>query len=123
MRRAAKVDGNHAAIVATLRAAGCTVQSLAAVGEGVPDLLVGRAGKTYLLEVKDLRQPASKRRLTGPQIRWHRRWRGRPAWVVLTPERALEAVGLAPRTQSGTPAGPVDPSDHEHPQKPAQEAE
>ena len=38
MRRAAAVDANQAAIVAALRAAGCSVQSLASLGGGLSAL-------------------------------------------------------------------------------------
>ena len=47
--RAAKIDANHEAVVLALRSAGATVQSLAGVGKGVPDLLVGYQGQTLLL--------------------------------------------------------------------------
>ena len=54
MRRAAQVDGNHAEIVTALRSvAGVSVCSLAGLGDGVPDLLVGARGLSYLCEVKD----------------------------------------------------------------------
>ena len=54
MRRAARVDGNHAEIVAALRSfPGVSVCSLASLGNGVPDLIVGLAGQNYLVEVKD----------------------------------------------------------------------
>ena len=91
MRRAAKVDANHAEIVAALRKCGCTVQSLAALGGGVPDLLVGRAGRNYLLEVKDGDKPPSARSLTPDELRWLHQWRG-AAQVVETVEEALKAV-------------------------------
>jgi len=91
MRRAARVDANQAAIVEALRAAGYSVQSLAAVGEGVPDLLVGACGVNVLLEVKDGSKPPSERKLTPDQERWHTAWRGRVS-VVKTPEEALLAV-------------------------------
>ena len=93
MRRAAKIDRNQPEIVAALRKAGCTVESLAAVGKGVTDLLVGRAGIKYLLEVKDGEKPPSERKLTPDQEEWHAGWRGQKA-VVNTIEEALEAVGL-----------------------------
>lgn len=51
--RAGHTDGNQAAIVAALRSVGCSVVDLSATGGGVPDLLVGRVGVTFLLEVKD----------------------------------------------------------------------
>jgi hypothetical protein len=47
--RAAKIDANQEAVVLALRSAGATVQSLAGVGKGVPDLLVGYKGQTLLI--------------------------------------------------------------------------
>lgn len=94
MRRAARTDENHEEIVKTLRAAGATVQSLAAVGQGVPDLLVGFRGQTLLIEVKDAKQPPSKRRLTEDQIRWHGAWRGGPLAVVDGIDAALRVLGV-----------------------------
>lgn len=91
-RRAAKVDANHNLIVAALRTAGASVQSLAAVGHGVPDILVGIAGETYLLEIKDGSKPASQRKLTDDQTVWHSTWRGKPVVVVETEADALRAI-------------------------------
>lgn len=93
MRRAAKVDANQEQIVDALRAVGATVQTLAAVGKGVPDLLVGYQGKTLLLEVKDGRRPPSERRLTEDQLVWHGAWRGGPLAVVDGVDAALRALG------------------------------
>lgn len=83
-----RVDSNQAAIVEALCKAGCSVQSLCIVGHGVPDLLVGRAGENWLLEVKS---PGGK--LTAVEAEWLENWRGRTA-VVCTIEDALEEVGL-----------------------------
>lgn len=69
--RSARVDKNQELIVEGLRQIGASVQSLATVGKGVPDLLVGYRGKNWLLEVK-----GEKGALTGPQITWHADWRG-----------------------------------------------
>jgi len=93
MRRAAKVDRNQAEIAAALRNAGATVQSLAAVGDGVPDLLVGFRRATYLLEVKDGKKPPSARELTECQINWHASWFGGPCVVVTSAAEALAAIG------------------------------
>jgi hypothetical protein len=93
MRRAAKVDDNQTAIVKALRAVGATAQSLAAIGCGCPDLLVGYRGGTYLLEVKDGRKPPSARQLTPDEQAWHAAWRGWPAYTVLSVEHALRAIG------------------------------
>lgn len=94
MRRAAKVDANQEQVVEALRAAGASVQTLAAVGKGVPDLLVGYQGQTLLLEVKDGRKPLSQRRLTEDQLKWHGAWRGGPLAVVDGPEAALRMLGV-----------------------------
>lgn len=94
MRRAAKIDANQEQVVSALRAVGATVQTLAAVGKGVPDLLVGYQGKTLLLEVKDGRKPPSERRLTEDQLKWHGAWRGGPLAVVDGPDAALRMLGV-----------------------------
>lgn len=94
MRRAAKIDANQEQIVQALRAAGATVQSLAGVGVGVPDLLVGHQGKTVLLEVKDGRKVPSARRLTEDQLKWHGAWRGGPLAVVDGVDAALRVLGM-----------------------------
>jgi hypothetical protein len=52
VRRRAKVDEKHPEIVQALRSAGYRVLSLARVGGGCPDLLVGRASRLVLIEVK-----------------------------------------------------------------------
>ena len=92
--RAARTDANHEAVVKALREAGATVQSLASVGKGVPDLLVGFKSQTLLMEVKDSAKPASKRRLTEDQLRWHGSWRGGPLAIVDSPESALSMLRI-----------------------------
>lgn len=92
MRRAAKIDANQDQVVGALRTAGATVQSLAAIGKGVPDLLVSFRDGMYLLEVKDGAKPPSARALTDDQVRWHAAW-GCAVHVVHNPEEALKAIG------------------------------
>ena len=92
--RACKVDDNHAAVVNALRKAGATVQSLAGVGKGVPDLLVGIRGKTALFEVKDGAKVPSARQLTGDQLKWHAAWQGGTLAVVDGPEAALRMLAV-----------------------------
>ena len=94
MRRAARIDANQEQVVSALRAAGATVQSLAGVGVGVPDLLVGYQGKTLLLEVKDGKKPPSERRLTEDQVRWHGAWRGGALAVVDGVDATLRVLGV-----------------------------
>jgi Holliday junction resolvase len=93
MRRAAKIDANQPEIVKALGAAGCSVWSLAAVGQGFPDLIVGRQGRNYLLEVKDGSLAPSKRKLTQDERDFHAAWRGHVV-TVNTVAEALDAVGL-----------------------------
>ena len=94
MRRAARIDANQEQVVSALRAAGATVHSLAGVGVGVPDLLVGYQGKTILFEVKDGYKPPSARRLTEDQLKWHGAWRGGPLAVVDSVDAALRVLGV-----------------------------
>ena len=94
MRRAAKIDANQTQVVESLRAAGATVQSLAAVGQGVPDLLVGFRGQTVLMEIKDGRKPPSERRLTEDQLKWHGAWQGGPVAIVDGIDAALRILGV-----------------------------
>lgn len=89
--RAKKTDKNQPEIVKALRDAGCSVQVLSEAGKGIPDLMVGYLGGTYLLEVKDGLAPKADRQLTPRQVKWHREWKGHVA-VVESVEQALEAV-------------------------------
>lgn len=92
MRRAARVDATHDAIVSALRAAGAKVQSLACVGGGVPDLLVKYREVLYLLEEKDGSKSPSRRALTPEQELWIENWGG-GVHVVLSADDALRAIG------------------------------
>ncbi len=92
MRYAAKVDANQPEIVAALRKVGASVQSLAAVGTGVPDLLVGYRNQNHLLEVKDGGKVPSARLLTADQLGWHANWSG-PVSIVYCIDDALRAIG------------------------------
>ena len=89
MRRAAKIDDNQREIVQTLVAMGCRVQSLAAVGGGVPDLLVGTPEGNWLIEVKDGSKPPSARKKTPAQQQWHDLWPG-PLDVIETVDEAID---------------------------------
>ena len=90
----AKVDANQAAIVEALRAAGCFVTSLAGVGKGVPDALVGSDGKWFLMEIKDGSKPPSGRNLTDDEIKWHKKANCyAPVWIVYDEIGALWVCG------------------------------
>lgn len=99
------MDNNHREIVAALRRLGASVRSLAAVGQGCPDIVLGAYGQTVLAEIKDGSKPPSARRLTPDQMGFHASWRGGPV-VILTGlsdcavlmrdlrQRALAAAGM-----------------------------
>jgi hypothetical protein len=88
MRRAARVDANQDQIVAALRAAGASVQSLAQIGQGCPDILVALRGAMWLMELK-----TGKAEPNDKQAKWHIEWCA-PVHVVRTPDEALRAVGV-----------------------------
>ena len=97
MRRAARRDANHAEVRDGLRAAGCKVLDLGAVGKGCPDLLVGFRGRLRLLEVKDGSKPPSARELTPDEQAFFREWGDGarlPVHVVRSLDDALVAIGL-----------------------------
>ena len=71
MRRAARTDTNHQEMVEAFRSLGCSVLSLAPLGQGVPDLLVAIKGVTWLVEVK---MPKGKE--TTDQIEFAATWKG-----------------------------------------------
>lgn len=114
-RPVANRDANHGEIVAALRAVGCTIVDLAAVGGGVPDLLVGYRGVNLLVEVKDGSRVPSERRLRPSQLEFRDEWRGQWA-MVGTVGQALELVAAVGRVGTGqggiasNPAGEAGPS-------------
>lgn len=93
--RARKIDSNHGSIVSALRQVGCTVQSLAAVGKGCPDLLVGINGRNYLFEVKNDDMPPSKQKLTPDEAIWNNEWKGQIT-VVTTADEAIARLNRRP---------------------------
>ena len=70
---------------------GLSVQSLAGVGSGCPDLLVGSGGRDiWLVEVKDGAKSPSRQQLTPDEFAWHQAWRGRPVLIVRSLTDAVE---------------------------------
>jgi len=67
---------------------GYSVQSIATVGKGCPDLLVGRRNRNWLFEVKDPAKWPSARALTKDEVEWHAFWKGQVT-TIETVEQAL----------------------------------
>jgi len=87
MRRAAKKDVNHNAIVRALRDVGASVFETHQLGGGFPDICAGFRGQTFLLEVKHGREW-----LTPAEREFFDPWRGH-AVIVRTVDEALRAIG------------------------------
>lgn len=76
MRLRARVDANQKRIVDMFRAMGWSVAHTHTLGQGFPDLVVGFAGRNYLVEIKDGSKPPSARRLTADEEKFQAAWRG-----------------------------------------------
>lgn len=82
-----RVDQNHAAIMQALRDNAMECVSIASVGGGCPDILVGFRGLNVALEVKtDHKAP-----LTAGEQGFRDTWPGQYA-IVTTGEEAVDAV-------------------------------
>ena len=93
-RRAARIDANHVEVVQALRKVGYSVLSLASLGKGCPDLLVGGHGVNLLMEVKDGKKPPSARALTDDELTFLENWRGLSV-VVTSIDEAIEMMRCA----------------------------
>ena len=86
----ARIDTNHKEIVKALRELGATVVSLASMKHGCPDLLVGYAGETVLMEIKrDV-----KAKFTSDQLEFLGKWKGGAISRVDSVDAALRALGI-----------------------------
>ena len=74
-RRAAKVDSNHAEIVAHFRDNGFSVLSVAQL-KNACDIFISKDLKTAAIEIKDGYKPPSKRRLTAGERKFKSEWQG-----------------------------------------------
>jgi len=86
----ARIDTNHKEIVKALRDAGATVVSLAAMKHGCPDLLVGYAGETVLMEIKR----DAKAKFTPDQLDFLGKWKGGAISRVDNVDAAIRALGI-----------------------------
>ena len=87
-----RVDANQTEAVAALRSLGLSVQSLATVGHGVPDLVIGGVRRcpccltllpfNTLAEVKDGARKPSEQKLTDDERDWHAEWRGERPRII-----------------------------------------
>lgn len=101
-RYAKRVDDNHGEVVTGLREAlpEATVFDLSGAGKGIADLLVGYAGRNYLIEVKDGEKIPSARELTDAQKEFHGSWQGQVA-IATTAAGAVAAILRAIQQEGG----------------------
>jgi hypothetical protein len=97
MRKRAKIDANQPEIVAALRRIGCSVQSLANIGGGCPDILVGYRGLNHILEIKDGTLPPSRRGLTLDEYKWHEEWQGKVHCATCVDDAIWIVTGRYPK--------------------------
>jgi hypothetical protein len=81
LKRFPRLDANHHEIAGAFVDLGCSVRSLAAVGGGMTDLIVGLPGINILVEVKNGEKPPSAQKLTDDQVKFHAEWKGPIATV------------------------------------------
>lgn len=96
------MDDTQREIVTFLRRCGVSVFSIADVGNGCPDLLVGYRKRTHLVEVKDGSKPASARGLTWKEAKWHDTWNGSPVLIWLGVEDAALWFETTSRKENDT---------------------
>jgi hypothetical protein len=91
MRRAARVDANHAGVVAVLRACGWYVLDTSRVGQGFPDCIAAKHGVVRFIEIKDGAKPLSAQALTAAEATLHRHFAeaGVPVTLVRSIDDAL----------------------------------
>jgi Holliday junction resolvase len=87
-RRNPRRDGNEAEIVRALEAQGFHVDRIS--GAGIPDLLVSKAGRMWLVEVK-----MPKGRFKPAQVKWRTEFRGPAPLTVRSVEDACRLMLLA----------------------------
>ncbi len=101
-RWAAKVDGNHKAVVQMLRVCGWRVKDTSRVGQGFPDLVIAKGGRTMLAEVKT---PTGA--VLSLQHAFLTDWPGE--WIILRSVEdvlALNRSGQGVSQPSGAPGSP-----------------
>ncbi len=91
MRYANRIDANQNEIVETLRKEGAYVRIISQ-GNGIPDLLVGFKGKTFLMEVKDGDKVPSAQKLTTAEKKFFDEWTGRKLVIVNSKEQAIASL-------------------------------
>jgi hypothetical protein len=102
VRTAARVDDNHAEIIAGLRQIGVTILDTHQLPNCF-DFLAGYRGQTFLFEVKNPLRPKSARKLTKGEQAFKDVWRGSTYHIIETLAEAIAIVTAAPKTPKNFP--------------------
>jgi len=90
MRKFGKIDSNQKQIVKRLREIpGVSIVSIASVGNGTPDIIVGYKNFNYLIELKS----SSISKLTEQEIKFIKDWKGNVA-VCYNFDQVLQVIGI-----------------------------
>lgn len=84
-----KTDANHAEIMDAFRDLNYSVLDIHTIGHGSPDLLVGKFGENFLIEVKDGTKSPSKRRKTTDEEEFFASWLGN-VYLIQSVEEVVE---------------------------------
>jgi hypothetical protein len=106
VRLAARVDENHAAIVAGLRRIGASVLDIHQLPNCF-DILVGYRRRTFLVEIKNPLQPKSARKLTDGERAFMETWQGSEYHVIETLNEVIKIITENPKTPKNFP--PYEP--------------
>lgn len=86
-----RIDNNQNEIVEFFRQCGASVLIMSKLGKGAPDIALGFGGMTYFFELKDGSKPASARKLTNSEQKFHRIWKGHLA-ILESKEDAFKFI-------------------------------
>jgi hypothetical protein len=94
----ARGDHNSRQLDDAFLSRGASLVKLDKVGDGVPDRLVGLAGRDFLVEYKNpggkCRNNRNKAELRDTQETFHRMWRGRQVFIATSPEDVARIVAV-----------------------------
>ena len=73
---AKRSDNNQSSIMDDLRKMGYSVESTHTLGKGRPDIIVGKYGFNFWIEIKNPEAAPADRKLTPDEKEWHEKWQG-----------------------------------------------
>lgn len=98
MIKRGRKDGNHNELKRVFENMGCSVLDLYNAGiPGCPDIIVGVAGKTLPVEIKNPDTRYGRAGLNSSQTAFQQEWRGGPLYVVSSADEVVALVNNARR--------------------------